>query len=122
MREEFGMRLDTDELLRDFTTIDNYDIKRKSETWADGVPVITWSVFETRDIDVRPIKWEEAEHAEITIGGETYIPAFRGFISVDSDVSASHRITKNSGTTDLLVLRVYEYEDHKEIDLQEVNK
>ncbi|GAF75518.1 unnamed protein product, partial [marine sediment metagenome] len=37
-----------------------------------------------------------------------------------SNITATNRITDDSGTTDLLVLRVYPFEDHLEIDLREV--
>ena len=99
-----------------------YDIKYKSETFSDGVVTLTWANRETRKIDLRPLKWEEAEHSKVTIGGEVYIPTMRGWLSNESNITPSDYITADSGTTDYIVLRVYEYEDHKEIDTQEVHE
>jgi len=100
--------------------INRYDIKKQSETFADGVPTTTFTVRDTRNIDVRPIRKDEALYT-IELGGIKYTPQFRGFVSIDTTATASDRITQNSGTTDLLILRTYEYEDHKEFDLMEVS-
>ena len=102
--------------------VKTYDIKQKSETWEDGVPTLTWTVYETRKIDLQPLKWEEAESAKVKIGGEIYVPAMRGWLSFDSNVTAANYITADSGTTDHIVLRAYKYEDHVEIDTQEVHE
>ncbi len=98
----------------------SYDIRYKSESRGiDGTPEITWVVRETRDMDVQSVRSGEGL-LEIQVGGERYLPTFRGFIATDANVTATDRVTADSGTTDLLVLRTYEYEGHKELDLKEV--
>jgi len=103
--------------------IDLYDIKRDTETWADGVPTHTWTSIQTQKIEVQPIRFSAERSASIvtiTVGGESYIPSFIGFVSIECKATATDRITMNSGTTELLVLRTYDFEDHKEMDLKEV--
>jgi len=99
--------------------IDTYDIKQKTEANADGMTTLTWGVYETRKIDLRPFRfgWDRSAHMEIEIGGVKYTPNFIGWISNDSNVTATDKITADSGTTDYLVLRVYNYESHNEMDL-----
>lgn len=104
--------------------INNYDIKRKTDAWADGVNTPTWTVRDTRKIDLQGIRFSAERSAAtlaIDIGGQSYVPSYRGFMEYDVDVTAADRITADSGTTDLLVLRVYPFEDHKEMDLKEIN-
>ena len=101
-----------------------YDIKAKTVSYADGVPTESWAVKETTKIDCQPIRYNTGRGSAvlaIDVGGESYIPSFRAFIDLDSDITATDRITNNSGTTELLVLRTYDYEDHKEVDLREVS-
>ena len=104
--------------------IKRYDIKKDTKTAdKDGAYTHSWAVFETSNIDVQATRFSAERSATIVtinLGGESYIPSFRGWVSVESNISATHRITADSGTTDLLVLRAYEIEDHKEIDLKEV--
>ena len=100
-----------------------YDITQKTDVWTDGVSMPTWAVYETRKIEVQPLqllKWGDFGRVEYSVGGQTYVPTFRGFISNESEITAANRITADSGTTNLLVLRVFEYADHKEIDLRDV--
>ena len=104
--------------------IDLYDIKSKTVTYSDGVPSESWTVIFTQKIDVQPIRYNTGRGASvlaIDVGGEAYVPSFRGFLDLDSDITATDRITNNSGTINLLVLRTYDYEDHKEVDLREVS-
>ena len=104
--------------------IDRYDIKIHTTSFADGVATDSWSVKSTEKVDVQPIRYNTGRGSSvlaIDVGGEAYVPSFRGFISIESDITATNRITNNSGTTDLLVLRTYDYEDHKEVDLREVD-
>ena len=103
---------------------DLYDIKAKTVTYADGVPSETWAVKETRKADVQPIRYNTGRGSSvlaIDVGGESYVLSFRAFIDLDSDITATDTITNDSGTTNLLVLRTYDYEDHKEVDLREVD-
>lgn len=104
--------------------IDQYDILRDTQTMSDGVVLQTWVFQETRKMEVQPIRFSAERNAtvvEIQIGGEKYIPSYRGWLEQEVDITATDRITSNSGTTNLMVLRCYEYEDHKEIDLREVS-
>ena len=104
--------------------VDLYDIRRDTETYdADGLPEHSWSTIETRRIEVQPVRFNTSRGSTvltIEIGGEKYVPAFRGFLALESNVTATDRISPNSGTTDYLVLRTYDYEDHKEIDLRDI--
>lgn len=103
---------------------DSYDIKRKSVTMADGVPSTTWTIIDIRKIEVQPVRFSAERSASIVtinLGGQSFIPSFRGWCSIECDITATDRITNDSGTTDLLVLRTYEFEDHQEIDLREVS-
>jgi len=98
-----------------------YDVKSRAETPdKDGAVTITWTVTETRMMEVQPVQWSQREarnRVEIEIGGVKYIPTHYGWVNSESLVTATNRITKDSGTTNLLVLRTYEYEDHIEMDL-----
>lgn len=101
-----------------------YDIKRDSTTLTDGVPTTTWTVVETRNLEVQPIQFsqrEGANRAEVVIGGIKYVPTFVGWGSQEVDITATDRITADSGTTDYLVLRTYLFEDHREFDLRQVD-
>lgn len=98
-----------------------YDITRKTETMEDGVPAVTWSVVETRELDVQSLRWYKTEQMEVELAGQRYVPTFRGYIDVESTVTASDRLTGDSGTTNMLVLRTHEFESHKELDLRQVH-
>lgn len=103
-------------------SIDLYDVKELTSTMADGVFTSSHAVIEVRKIDVQPIQWSQREASnriEIELGGIKYIPTFYGFAEKEAKVSATHWITTNSGSTNLMVLRTYEFEDHLEIDLVE---
>ena len=105
--------------------IDTYDIKSKSTktvTTPDGMSIISWGVKETRKIDVRPFRfgWDRSAHMDVELGGVKYTPNFVGWISNESIASAADKITADSGTTDFMVLRVYNYESHIEMDLVKV--
>jgi len=106
-------------------SINLYDIKRKTEVFSDGVSIPTWTTRETRRIDVRPVKMSmrqnSADQITVDVGGQVVIPSYRGFLSIETSAMAGDRVTVDSGTTDLVVLKVYEYEDHAEIDLREVS-
>ena len=101
-----------------------YDIKRKASTAdKDGAYTHAYSVIETRKMDIQAVRFSAERSATIVtinLGGESYIPSFRGWVSTESNITATDRITNDSGTTDLLVLRVYKMEDHQAIDLREV--
>ena len=100
-----------------------YDVKRKTVTRADGVATENYAAIETRKFEVQPIRFSSERSSTIVtidIGGESYIPSFIGFTDIESIVTATDRITANSGTLDLFVLRTYEFEDHQELDLREV--
>ena len=102
--------------------INLYDIKVLTSTMADGVPTSGHTVVETRNVDVQPIQWSQRESSnrvEVSVGGLTFIPTFYAFISKDSLVTSTNYITRNSGTSNLIVLRTYEHEDHLEMDLAE---
>ena len=105
-------------------TVALYDVRRDTDTKdADGLPLHSWAAFETRNIEVQPVRFSAERGSTvlvIEIGGEKYVPSFRGWLSIDSDVTATDRISPDSGTTDLLVLRTYDYEDHKEMDLKDI--
>ncbi len=104
-------------------TIALYDIKQLTSTKdADGIPVSGSVVVETRHFDVQPIQWSQREsknRVEVQIGGITYIPSFYAFVNEESKVTATNYITRDSGTHNLIVLRIYPYEDHLEMDLAE---
>lgn len=103
--------------------INQYDVKRDTETWADGVPTHTWTLIETRKFDVQPIRFSAERSATIVtidLGGQSYIPSYRAWTSIESKLTATDRITADSGTHELFVLRTYDFEDHKELDLKEV--
>ncbi len=105
-------------------SVTRYDIRRDVDTKDDdGLPIHTWSTIETRNIEVQPVRFSAERGSTvltIEVGGEKYVPSFRGWLSVESNVTATDRITNNSATTELLVLRTYDYEDHKEIDLKDI--
>ena len=105
--------------------LEYYDVKRKTSTPdGDGGFTNAWTVVETREIDVQAVRFSaerSATIATIQVGGQIIIPSYRGWISSESDATATDRITPDSGTTDLLVLRTYDFEDHKEMDLKEVD-
>lgn len=119
-KEIKGMELD---VFHNVTT-DYYDIKRRTTTAdSDGAYTTTWAVIETRKIEIQATRFSAERSATIVtvnIGGESFIPSYRGWIDIESDITATDRITANSGTTDLFVLRTYDFEAHKEIDLKEV--
>jgi hypothetical protein len=100
--------------------IESYDIKRLTTSMSDGVPIDTWTVKETRKMEIRPIIWYRSEQLQIDIGGQKFTPSFKGWIDSECLVTASDRITNNSGSTEMLVLRVHRFEDHQEIDLREL--
>ena len=103
--------------------IDLFDIRRKSTAYSDGVDTITWTVNETRKMDLQPIKYTSSKSAsvlEIEVGGEKYVPTFKCFTDMSSKMTATDRITSDSGTHLYLVLRTYDFEEHKEADLREV--
>jgi len=100
-----------------------YDVKRKTETMADGVPTLIFTNVETRSMEVQPVRFSAERGStvvSIELGGESYVPSFRAFVPLESVATATDRITNNSGATDLMVLRTYDYEDHKEMDLKDV--
>ena len=97
-----------------------YDVVRKTETYAEGVNVDTYTTIETREIDVQPVQWSSMEaknRYEIDIGGEKFIPTMYGFTSDETIITAGETITSDSGTTKWLCLRTYEHKDHTEFDL-----
>ena len=99
-----------------------YDVKVLTSVFADGVPTSSHTVVETRSIDVQPIQWSQREsvnRVEIELGGIKYIPTFYGFTAEEVLLTATNYITPDSGISNLIVLRTYEYEDHIEIDLAE---
>ena len=107
---------------------DWYDVKLLSTTPdGDGGVVSASTYIETVLIDVQPIQWSQREsknRVEVEIGGVKYIPTSYGFISFIPRnniplITATHFITKDSGTHNLVVLRTYPYEDHIEMDLSE---
>lgn len=100
-----------------------YDIKKKTQTFSDGVPTTTWTPYETLAIEVQPLRLPEMgtfSQLEIEVGGEKFTPTFKGWITADSEITASNRITNDSGTVDYLVLRSFRFEDHIELALREV--
>ena len=100
-----------------------YDIKRDTETWDDGVPTHTWTVLSTHKMEIQPVRFSAERSAAIVtinLGGESYVPSYRGWTTIDCSATATDRITADSGTTELLILRTYDFEDHKELDLKEV--
>jgi hypothetical protein len=103
--------------------VELYDVKRKTTSYTDGINTDTWTVIETRDFEVQPLRIGKGQRDDlvmIEVGGEQYIPSFFGFTHIDCDVTAADYITNDSGTTNYLVLRTYDYEDHKEMDLRDV--
>ena len=97
-----------------------YDVRRSTESWADGVPTHTYTVIETREIDVQPVQWSSREaknRYEIELGGEKFIPTMYGFCSNETLITAGDTISSDSGTTKWLCLRTYEHKDHTEFDL-----
>ena len=100
--------------------ITSYDVKRKTEGKdPDGLPTITWATQSTYRVEVQPMRWDKDAQVEIEIGGVKYVPTYKGFLDYNAEITATDRITENSGVTNLLVLRVHRYEDHNEIDLIE---
>ena len=103
--------------------IDLYDIRRKSISFADGVDTPTWTVTQTIKLEVQPIRVSKGQRDDlvaIEIGGEQYIPNFYAWAPDNCEATATDHITSNSGTILYLVLRTYDYEDHKEMDLRQV--
>jgi hypothetical protein len=101
-------------------SLDLYDVKRQTITSdADGLPSTAVAVVETRYTEIQSLRWYEAAGVEIELGGQRFTPTFRGWIEEEALVTAGDVMTKDSGTVDLLVLRVHVYESHKEIDLRE---
>ena len=101
-----------------------YDVKRNTDTWDDGVAIQSWTTVETRKFDIQSVRFSAERSATIVtinMGGESYVPSYRGWTSSESTVTATDRISANSGTSELLVLRTYDFEDHKELDLREVD-
>lgn len=100
-----------------------YDVKQLTTTFdEDGLPTSGHSVLETRQIDVQPIQWSQREarnRVEIEAGGIKFIPTFYGFTQQEAKITATNYITSDSGTSNLIVLRVYVHEDHLEMDLAE---
>ena len=100
-----------------------YDVRRKTNSFSDGVNVSTWSDIETIHFEVQPMRIGKGQRDDlvmIEVGGEQYVPNFFGFTYEYTDVTAADRITCDSGTHKYLVLRTYDYEDHKELDMREV--
>lgn len=104
-------------------TNDFYDVRRKTTTFSDGVANASFSVIETRQMDVQAIRFSAERGSTvltIEVGGEKFVPSFRAFTDLESDVTASDQITAVSGTTKFLVLRTYDFEAHKEMDLKDI--
>lgn len=100
-----------------------YNVIRPSQTFADGVFTSGQTIVETRSFDVQALqllKWGDFGRVEVEIGGIKYAPTFRAFTANETLATAADRITKDSGTTTYLVLRVFEYEDHMELDLRDI--
>jgi len=103
-------------------TVQLYDVLRKTTSFADGVSVPAYAHQTTAKFDLQPVQWSQREstnRAEVEVGGVKFVPTFYGYCSSDIDVTATDRLTPDSGTTLFIALRVYDFEDHKEIDIRE---
>ena len=109
-----SMRLDNNVISK---TLHLFDIKRPSQTWADGVPTESYTVIETREMEFQPLPPYGGAQGEIEVGGVREIPQYHSWFSLECLATSLDYITKNSGTTHYWILRTYDYEDHKEADL-----
>ena len=96
--------------------IRQFDIKRPSQTWADGVPIETYTVIETREMEFQPLPPYGGAQGEIEVGGVREIPQYHAWFSTECDATSLDYITDNSGAHHYWLLRTYEYEDHIEAD------